>query len=162
MKLSILVLIAAVAAPAFAGDASSYEPCADNFMAHGRAPESIYLCTGPKLTCRKDWFVGGADTSADRIRSYECKPDVTRMANMVGATPSQCTERFLPRPASVRDSETYRCEAVDSRYDTHCRPGYAPGGLMLAEKPLAQANSAAAATRRQLDGAQLSYVCMKQ
>ena len=43
-----------------------------------------------------------------------------------------------------------------------CTSGYAPGGLMLGEKPLAHANSAAAATRRQLDGAQLSYVCMKQ
>jgi hypothetical protein len=162
MKLFLPALFALVVAPAFAADASSYEPCADNFLAHGRAPESIYLCTGPKLTCRKNWYVGGADTTSDSMRSYECKPDVTRMSSMVGATPASCSERFLPHPPSVHDGETYRCEAVNSRYETHCRPGYAPGGLMLAEKPLAHANSEAAATRRQLDGAQLSYVCMKQ
>jgi hypothetical protein len=162
MKLFLPALLALVVAPAFAADASSYEPCADDFLAHGRTPESIYLCTGPKLTCRKDWFVGGAATTSDSMRSYECKPDVTRMSSMVGATPASCSERFLPRPPSVRDGETYRCEAVNSRYETHCQPGYAPGGLMLAEKPLAHANSEAAATRRQLDGAQLSYVCMKQ
>jgi hypothetical protein len=162
MKLFLPALFALVVAPAFAADASSYEPCADNFLAHGRAPESIYLCTGPKLTCRKNWYVGGADTTSDSMRSYECKPDVTRMSSMVGATPASCSERFLPHPPSVHDGETYRCEAVNSRYETHCRPGYAPGGLMLAEKPLARANSEAAATRRQLDGAQLSYVCMKR
>ena len=162
MKLSILVLITMAAAPAFAADASSYEPCADGFLPHGRAPEAIYLCSGPKLACRRDWFVGGADTTSSSIRSYECKPDVTHMSSMVGATPAAWSERFLPHPPSVHDAETYRCEAVNSRYETHCRPGYAPGGLMLAEKPLAHANSEAAATRRQLDGAQLSYVCMKQ
>jgi len=162
MKLFLPALFALVVAPAFAADASSYEPCADNFLAHGRAPESIYLCTGPKLTCRKNWYVGSADTTSDSMRSYECKPDVTRMSSMVGATPASCSERFLPHPPSVHDGETYRCEAVNSRYETHCRPGYAPGGLMLAEKPLARANSEAAATRRQLDGAQLSYVCMKR
>ncbi len=162
MKLSVLALFAAAAAPAFAADASSYDPCADGFLAHGRAPESIYLCAGPKLTCRADWFVGGADTASDRIRSYECKADVTRMNAMVGATLALCTERFLPHPGAVRDGQTYRCEAADVRTETHCRPGYAPGGLMLGGKQLAEANSEAAATRRQLDGAQLTYVCVKQ
>ena len=162
MKLSLPALFVVVVAPAFAADASSYEPCADGFLPHGRSPEAIYLCSGPKLTCRQDWFVGGADTSVDRIRSYECKADVTRMAGVVGATPASCSERFLPRPAAVRDGEAYRCEAVDPHIEALCRPGYAPGGMMLGEKPLAHANSEAAATRRQLDGAQLSYVCMKQ
>jgi hypothetical protein len=162
MKLFLLALFVVAVAPAFAADASSYEPCADGFRPHGRAPEAVYLCSGPKLTCRQDWFVGGADTTSDSIRSYECKPDVTRMSSMVGTTPGQCTERFLPHPPSVHDAETYSCEAVDLRIEAHCRPGYAPGGLMLGEKPLAHADSEAAATRRQLDGAQLSYVCMKQ
>ena len=164
MKLSILALfaVAAVAVPACAADSPPQGPCADGFLPHGRSPEAIYLCSGPKLTCRQDWFVGGADTNSDRIRSYECKADVTRMSGMVGATPASCTERFLPRPAAVSDGQAYRCEAVDPRIEANCTPGYSPGGLMLGEKPLAHADSEAAAMRRQLDGAQLSYVCMKQ
>jgi hypothetical protein len=164
MKLFLpaLFVLAAVAVPACAADALPQGPCADEFLPRGRAPEAIYLCSGPKLTCRRDWFVGGADTASDRVRFYECKADVTRMAGMVGTTPALCSERFLPRPAAVRDGETYRCEAVDLNYEAQCTPGYSPGGLMLGEKPLAHANSEAAATRRQLDGAQLSYVCMKQ
>lgn len=162
ISISALFVAAAVAVPACAADSLPQGPCADGFLPHGRSPEAIYLCSGPKLTCRQDWFVGGADTSADRIRSYECKADVTRLNSMVGVTPALCSERFLPRPAAVRDGETYRCEAVDLRYDTQCTPGYSPGGMMLGEKPLAHANSEAAATRRQLDGAQLSYVCMKR
>jgi hypothetical protein len=160
--LPMLFVAAAVALPACAADSLPQGPCAEGFLPRGRAPEAIYLCAGPKLTCRRDWFVGGADTNADRIRSYDCKADVTRMSNMVGVTPAACSERFLPRPGAVRNGETYRCEAVHSRIEANCTPGYSPGGLMLGEKPLAHANSEAAATRRQLDGAQLSYVCMKQ
>ncbi|MDE2133391.1 MAG: hypothetical protein KGJ49_02210 [Alphaproteobacteria bacterium] len=162
MKHLILAVVILMVVPAFAAEPSPYEPCSDGFLAHGRAPESIYLCAGPKLTCRLDWFVGGADTASDRIRSYECKPDVMRLNAMAGATPALCTERFLPRPGAVRDGQTYRCEAVDPRIETHCRPGYAPGGLMLGGKPLAHANGEAAATQRQLDSAQLTYVCVKQ
>ena len=160
MRFLLLVLAPVLAAQA--ADALPPGPCVADFLPHGRAPEAIYLCAGPKLTCRKDWFVGGADTTAASIHSYECKPDVTRMSSMVGATPALCTDRFVPRPPSVRDGETYRCEPVGMSYEPQCTSGYAPGGLMLGEKPLAHANSAAAATRRQLDGAQLSYVCMKQ
>lgn len=155
---ALLVLIAgsAVAAPAPQG------PCAEGFLPRGRAPEAIYLCAGPKLACRKDWSVDGADTAPDRVRSYECKPEITRLSAMTGATPATCAERFLPRPSAVRDAETYRCHAVDAHIETPCSHGYAPGGLTLSERPLADANRAGAATRRRLDGAQLAYVCMKQ
>ncbi len=160
MRFSLFVLAAVIATQA--ADALPPGPCTAGFLPKGHAPEAIYLCVGPKLTCRKDWFVGGAETSADRIRSYECKPDVTRMSSMVGATPAACTDRFVPRPASVHDGEGYRCEPIGMSYEPQCTGGYAPGALKLGEKPLAHANSAAAATRRQLDGAELSYVCMKQ
>ena len=160
MRFSLLFAAAVIAAQA--ADALPPGPCIAGFLPKGRAPEAIYLCAGSKLTCRKDWFVGGADTTTAGIRSYTCKADVTRMSSMVGATPALCTDRFLPRPASVRDGQTYRCEPVDASYEPQCTSGYAQGGLMLGEKPLAHANSEAAASRRQLDGAQLSYVCMKQ
>jgi hypothetical protein len=164
MKLlvSALLLLVGVAGAAQAGEGTPQGPCTAGFLPKGRAPEAVYLCTGPTLACRKNWFVGGADTRTDRIISYTCKPDMTRMSAMVGITPALCSDRFLPHPPGVSNEEQYQCETVDPRYDTQCTPGYSPGGLMLGEKPLAHAGSEAAATRRQLDGASITYVCVKQ
>jgi hypothetical protein len=160
-RLPILFALIALTVSARADDLAQPQACTKGFtqMQSGGAD---YSCAMPALTCRTDWFVGGADSAEQRLSDYLCKADVTRMNNQVGRTPALCSDGFHPRPPGVRDGEAYECEAVHPIIAPECRPGYMVGALTLAGKPLAHANSAAGATLRRLDHAQLTYTCTRQ
>jgi hypothetical protein len=163
LLISSLLLLAGIAGMAHAGEAALPPgPCIVGFQAKGAPTEANYLCSEPALTCRKDWFVGGADSGVSRFSSYLCKPDMTRMSAMVGITPATCSGGFHPRPPGVRNGQSYGCEAVQAIIAPQCLSGYTAGALTLAGRPLGYASGTAAATRRQLDGASISYVCTKQ
>ncbi|MDE1940403.1 MAG: hypothetical protein KGI68_15380 [Alphaproteobacteria bacterium] len=158
-RLPILFALIALAMPAHAAEPAP--SCVKGFtqMQTGGAD---YSCAAPALTCRKDWFVGGADSAEHRLSSYFCKVDVTEVTPQVGRTPAVCADGFHPNPASVRNDQGYICEAVHPIITPECGPGYTVGPLMLAGKPLSHANTPAGSTLRRLDHAQLGYSCTRQ
>lgn len=162
MKLLTLSLILLSGVAAHADDGARPQFCPAGFKQMESRTSAIYTCAGAALACRKDWFVGGADAGVSRFSSYLCKADMTRMNSMVGETPASCSDGFHPRPAGVRNGESYECAATKAIIVPQCPMGYVAGTLTLAGRPLGYAGGAAAATRRQLDGASISYLCTKQ
>ena len=158
-RLPILFALIALTLPAHAAEQA--QSCTRGFT-QVQSEGADYSCAAPALTCRKDWFVGGAHSAEHRLSSYFCKVDVTEMTPQVGKTPAVCADGFHPNPASVLNNQSYICEAVHPIIAPECRPGYKVGPLMLAGKPLSYANTPAGSNLRRLDHAQASYTCTKQ